>query len=231
MLGAAREAWEAQGYTVRGAALSGIAAENLEGGLGVRSRTLASLEHAWGQGRDQLSGRDVLVIDEAGLVGSRQMERVLSHAAEAGAKVVLVGDPEQLQAIEAGAAFRALSERHGAAEISEVRRQHQAWQRGATKELATERTGAALERYEWAGMVHAHATQDEAKAALVEGWDATRRAEPERSQVMLAYTRADVRDLNELARTKVRVAGELGAGRAIATEQGERTFAAGDRVM
>ena len=148
MLGAAREAWEAQGYTVRGAALSGIAAESLEGGSGIQSRTLASLEHAWGQGRDMLTSRDVLVIDEAGMVGSRQMERVLSHAAEVGAKVVLVGDPEQLQAIEAGAAFRALSERHGAAEITQVRRQHQAWQREATKELATERTAAALERYE-----------------------------------------------------------------------------------
>jgi hypothetical protein len=53
-----------------------------------------------------LTSRDVLVIDEAGMVGTRQMERVLSHAADAGAKVVLVGDPQQLQAIEAGAAFR-----------------------------------------------------------------------------------------------------------------------------
>src|SRR3954449_8891238 len=80
-------------------------------------------------------------------------------------------------------------------------------------------------------MVHAHATKDEAKAALVAGWDAARQAEPERSQVILASTRADVRDLNELARTKVRVAGELGADRTLTTEQGERTFAAGDRVM
>jgi hypothetical protein len=80
-------------------------------------------------------------------------------------------------------------------------------------------------------MVHAHATKDEAKGALVEGWDAVRRAEPERSQVMLAYTRADVRDLNELARAQVRAAGALGADRTVTTEQGERVFAAGDRVM
>ena len=122
MLGVAREAWEAQGYQVRGAALSGIATESLEAGSGIGSRTIASLEHGWAQGRDVLTARDVLVIDEAGMIGSRQMDRVLSAAELAGAKVVLVGDAEQLQAIEAGAAFRALTERHGAAEITEIRR-------------------------------------------------------------------------------------------------------------
>ncbi len=122
MLGIAREAWEAAGYEVRGAALSGIAAENLESGSGISSRTIASLEHGWQQGRDGLSSRDVLVVDEAGMVGTRQLERVLSHAAGAGAKVVLVGDIKQLQSIEAGAAFRSIHERHGGAEIGEVRR-------------------------------------------------------------------------------------------------------------
>src|SRR3546814_12060555 len=111
MLGVAREAWERAGYEVRGAALSGIAAEGLENGSGIASRTIASMEHGWSQGRDMLGPRDILVIDEAGMVGTRQMERVLSHAADAGAKVVLVGDPPQLQAIEAGAAFRVIHER------------------------------------------------------------------------------------------------------------------------
>lgn len=231
MLGVAREAWERDGYTVRGAALSGIAAENLEGGSGIASRTLASLEHAWGQGRDALTLRDVLVVDEAGMVGSRQMERVLTHAAEAGAKVVLVGDPEQLQAIEAGAAFRALADRHGAAEITAVRRQAEAWQREATRELATGRSADALARYEQAGRVHGHDTRDQAKAALVEGWDEQRRAAPEASSVILAYTRDDVRDLNELARARVREAGGLGADQVLTTERGERAFAAGDRLM
>src|SRR3546814_9089678 len=89
MLGVAREAWEHQGYHVRGAALSGIAAENLEGGSAISSRTIASLEYQWDQGRELLTNRDVLVIDEAGMIGTRQMERVLSAAEQAGAKVVL----------------------------------------------------------------------------------------------------------------------------------------------
>ncbi len=231
MLGVARGAWEAAGYRVRGAALSGIAAEGLEGGSGIESRTLASLEWGWKEGRDELTSRDVLVVDEAGMVGSRQMERVLTAAREAGAKVVLVGDPEQLQAIEAGAAFRALAERHGAAEIGAVRRQRAEWQRDATRELATGRTGAALGRYEAAGMVRGHATQDAARAALVAGWAAEQWAAPEQSQVMLAYTRADVAELNRLAREQVRAAGELGPDQVVQTERGARAMAAGDRLM
>ena len=232
MLGVARAAWEAEGYQVRGLALSGIAAEGLEKGAGIASRTIASLEYAWKAERDQLTSRDVLVIDEAGMIGSRQMERVLSAAQAAGAKVVLIGDPEQLQAIEAGAAFRALAERHGAAEITTVRRQHEEWQRDATRELATERTEHALERYAAAGMVQATDTRAEARAALVAGWDDARRARPEESRVILAYTRDDVRDLNELARAQLRAAGELRApDQVVQTERGARAFAAGDRIM
>jgi Ti-type conjugative transfer relaxase TraA len=232
MLGVARAAWEAEGYQVRGLALSGIAAEGLEKGAGIVSRTIASLEYAWKAERDQLTSKDVLVIDEAGMIGSRQMERVLSAAQAAGAKVVLVGDPEQLQAIEAGAAFRALAERHGAAEITTVRRQHEEWQRDATRELATGRTEQALERYAAAGMVTAADTRAEARVALVAGWDDARRARPEESRVILAYTRDDVRDLNELARAQLRAAGELRApDQVVQTERGARAFAAGDRIM
>ena len=231
MLGVAREAWEAEGFTVRGAALSGIAAENLEGGSGIASRTLASLEHQWEQGRDHLTGRDVLVVDEAGMIGSRQMERVLSHALEAGAKVVLVGDPEQLQAIEAGAAFRAIAERHGAVEITEVRRQREDWQRDATCDLATGRTGEALNAYDAHDAMHAASTREAARRELIERWDRERQAAPDATRLILTHTNAEVRELNELARTRLRAAGALGDDVAVQLDRGERTFAPGDRVM
>ncbi len=231
MLGVARQAWEAEGYRVVGAALSGIAAEGLEAGSGIGSRTLASLEFGWKDGRDLLTRRDVLVVDEAGMVGSRQLERVLSAAKAAGAKVVLVGDPEQLQAIEAGAAFRAVAERVGSVEITEVRRQREAWQREATRELATGGTGKALQRYEQYGMVHESETREAAMVSLVAGWDTERRAAPLATRVMLASTRADVAELNGLAREQLRAAGELGPDQVVETERGERSLAVGDRVM
>ena len=231
MLGVARDGWERAGYTVRGAALSGIAAENLEGGSGIASRTIASLEHAWGQGREQLSPRDVLVVDEAGMIGSRQMERVLSQARDAGAKVVMVGDPEQLQAIEAGAAFRSVTERHGAAEITEIRRQREDWQRDATRALATGRTGEAVHAYDSKGMVHATDTREQARGELVDGWDRARQAEPDKSRIILTHTNAEVQSLNGEARDRLRASGDLGDDVTVKAERGERQFATGDRIM
>src|SRR3546814_13988717 len=105
MLGVARDGWERAGYHVVGTALSGIAAENLESGSGIASRTIASLEHQWAQGRELLSANDLLVIDEAGMIGSRQMERLVSEAEKRGAKAVLVGAAQPTQAVRAGAAY------------------------------------------------------------------------------------------------------------------------------
>ncbi|CAL75142.1 putative conjugal transfer protein; TraA [Bradyrhizobium sp. ORS 278] len=231
MLGVARETWEAAGFDVRGVALSGIAAENLESGSGIASRTIASLEHGWGQGRDLLKSSDVLVIDEAGMVGTRQLERVLSHAAEAGAKVVLVGDPQQLQAIEAGAAFRSIHERHGSAEIGDVRRQREDWQRDATRDLATGEVGHALEAYRAHGMVHEAESRDQARGDLIDHWDRDRQSSPDRSRIILTHTNDEVRIVNEAARERMRAAGDLGDEVGVTVERGARNFASGDRVM
>ncbi|HEV7342297.1 MAG TPA: Ti-type conjugative transfer relaxase TraA [Sphingopyxis sp.] len=231
MLGVAREAWEAAGYQVQGAALSGIAAEGLELGSGIGSRTLASLEHQWGQDRERLTDRHILVIDEAGMVGTRQLERVVSEAERQGAKVVLVGDPQQLQAIEAGAAFRSVAERHGAVEIMDIRRQLAEWQREATRELATGRTGEAIARYAEAGLVHAAETREAARADLVDAWDRDRQHYPDASRIILTHTSDEVRVLNEEVRDRLKASGALGVEVAITVERGERMFAENDRVM
>ncbi|MCW3848845.1 Ti-type conjugative transfer relaxase TraA [Sphingomonas sp. LB-2] len=231
MLGVAREAWERAGYRVQGLALSGIAAENLESGSGIASRTIASLEHQWSQGRELLTSSQVLVIDEAGMIGSRQMERVIAEAEKRGAKVVLVGDPEQLQAIEAGAAFRSIAERHGSIEITEVRRQREDWQRDATRQLATGRTAEALHAYRKAGMVVESETRAAAREALIERWDRDRIDDPARSRIILTHTNEECDELNGLARDRMKQHGTLVTDIAVKTTRGERLFAAEDRIM
>ncbi|HED1613582.1 TPA: Ti-type conjugative transfer relaxase TraA [Escherichia coli] len=225
----AKEAWEAEGYRVRGCALAGKAADELQAGSGIDSRTIHSLEHAWKRGKDPLTSRDVLVIDEAGMVGSRQLGRVLEAAERAGAKVVMLGDDKQLAAIEAGAGFRAITERVGAAEITQIRRQREDWARDASAEFARGDVRTALDDYNERGRVRLVDDREAAKAALAADWLADR--EKGGSSIILAHTNADVRDLNDTIRQARQQAGELGQSAEFVTERGRREFAEGDRLV
>lgn len=144
---------------------------------------------------------------------------------------MLVGDPQQLQAIEAGAAFRSVHERHGGVEITEVRRQREGWQQEATRHLATGRTGEAIAAYAERDMVHVAETREAAREALIEHWDRDRQADPDASRAILTHTNAEVRELNEAARDAMRASGDLGDDVRLTVERGDRDFAAGDRIM
>ncbi|EKF59829.1 Ti-type conjugative transfer relaxase TraA [Agrobacterium albertimagni AOL15] len=209
MLAAARTAWEAQGYRVHGAALAGKAAEGLEESSGIISRTLASWEYSWQAGRAELQSNDILVIDEAGMIGSRQLGRFVEEVERRGAKLVLVGDHEQLQAIGAGSPFRAIAERIGAVELSEIRRQKEDWQRQASIAFATHRTGEGLSAYAERGKVHFAEDRDGAREALVRDYMADRDARPEGSRIALAHRRVDVRAINDAVRLALQARGDL----------------------
>jgi Ti-type conjugative transfer relaxase TraA len=230
LLGAAKEAWEAEGFSVRGVTLSGIAAENLEGSSGIDSRTFASRCYYWDKGEQALTRKDVLVVDEAGMLSSRQMARLMDEAHRGGAKVVLVGDPQQLQAIEAGAAFRAIAEQVHYVELTDIRRQVEPWQQDATKELATGKIHNAINRYDQHSHVHDFETKAAAKAALTQVWNDARLSDPAKTQIMLAYNRDDVLELNQMARSLRHQQGELGQDASFQTERGARAFAERDRV-
>lgn len=241
MLAAARDAWERQGYSVHGAVLSGKAAEGLEEASGMSSRTLASWEHGWKAGRGELGPKDVMVIDEAGMVGSRQLARFVAETERTGAKIVLVGDQEQLQAIGAGAPFRAIAERVGFAELQDIRRQREDWQREASGDLARHRTGEGLSAYAERGGVRFSETRDAARAAIVADYMADAAERPDGSRVAMAHRRVDVRALNADIRLARQDAGELARGegeqgrlgseRVFQTNDGQRAFAPGDRVV
>lgn len=236
MLAAAREAWEAQGYTVHGAALSGKAAEGLEESSGIASRTLASWDYRWQADRDQLGRGDVFVIDEAGMVGSRQLARFVGEAEKSGAKIVLVGDHEQLQAIGAGAPFRAIAEQVGHAELSEIRRQRVDWQREASVSFATHRTAEGLAAYEQHGAIRFNDTREGTRGEIVRDYLADRDERPEGTRVAMAHRRADVRAINAEIRTALQQRGELARGQnagelTFQTNDGKRAFAPGDRIV
>ncbi|TBF55316.1 Ti-type conjugative transfer relaxase TraA [Rhizobium leguminosarum] len=244
LLAGARVAWESEGRRVIGAALAGKAAEGLEDSSGIRSRTLASWELIWANGHETLHRGDVVVIDEAGMVSSQQMARVLKLVEQAGAKVVLVGDAMQLQPIQAGAAFRAITERIGFAELAGVRRQREPWAREASRLFARGETEKGLDAYAQQGHLVEAETRDEVIARIVGDWTKALRQAIRNSAatgndgrprgdelLVLAHTNQDVKRLNEALRSVMTGEGALGEGRSFQTARGAREFAAGDRII
>jgi ATP-dependent exoDNAse (exonuclease V) alpha subunit len=223
----ARLAWEAEGYQVIGAALAARAAAALEDDSGIRSGTLARLlTDARHPERSPLHAMSVVVLDEAGMAGTRDLAELARHAEEAGAKLVLVGDPAQLPEIAAGGAFRALAHELGALALRENRRQEVGWERQALLDIREGRAQEAVDSYLAHGRIHVGDDLDAAKDRLVaDWWQATAEGA---DSLMIAATRSDAEDLARRARARRAAAGEIGVQ---SMQLPCREVAVGDRVM
>jgi hypothetical protein len=229
-LGIARHAWQLDGYRLLASAPTGIATMSLQGGfedVATCDRLLGDLDRGW----EQLNPRTVLVVDEAGMVGSRKLARLLDHAHHAQTKVVLVGDDRQLAAIDAGGGFRALRLRLGASELVENRRQQQAWEREALDLIRGGLVEEAVAAYQAHDRVVAADSKRAATLALLQDWWAAfQQAEQDPAQevVVLAARRTEVDRLNSACQEVLAAQGRLGAER-LQVEDGK--LAVGNRVV
>lgn len=123
MLSAVGKAYKSNGFKVLGCCQSAAASQNLARETGIPSNTIASLLISIQNNKTKLTPKTILVLDEAGMVGSREFGLLQKAVTDAGAKFVCVGDPKQLQPIEAGGIFASLMRLHGKAEISSIQRQ------------------------------------------------------------------------------------------------------------
>jgi conjugative relaxase-like TrwC/TraI family protein len=251
-LGVARHAFALDGYRVVGAAPTGIAATSLEAEGFEEVATVDRLLHELDQetGRrdashaarhDQaaapvLDRRSVLVVDEASMVGSRKLTRLLDHARQAGAKVVLVGDDRQLGAIDAGGGFRGLRVRLGASVLTENRRQQQAWEREALELVRDGQVDQAVQAYREHDRMVPATSKTELTLNLVRDWwqahqqaeTAQRSGEPGGEAVILAYRRDEVDRLNTVCQQVMARNDRLGPD---ALQVGDRQLHVGDRVV
>ena len=152
-----REAFEASGFTVHGALLQGKTAEDLERDSGIRSQTIHSFLNGVDSGYVALGPKSVIVVDEAGMVGSRQMGRLLELVEDSGARLRLVGDTKQLHAVAYGDAFGHVANpdksKKPVTGLTQIRRQSVDWQREASELFARHDIGGGLQAYEAHGAV------------------------------------------------------------------------------
>ena len=156
------------------------------------------------------------------MLGSRKLARLLDHASQAQAKVVLVGDDRQLAAIDAGGGFRALRLRLGASELTENRRQHQAWEREALDLVRSGLVEEAVAAYRAHDRVVAADSKPAATLALLQDWwVAWQQAEqdPAHEVVVLAARRAEVDRLNTACQELLAARGRLGGERLLVEDR------------
>lgn len=186
------------GHRVVGCSLAARAAQQLQDDAGLPASTIDRLLAGIERHTTALDETTVLVVDEAAMVGTRKLARLLAHAETAGAKVVLVGDPCQLPEIEAGGAFRGLQGRLGASRLTVNRRQADEWERATLAELRSGDPDRAIDDYADHDRVHQAATDDAVRLRLVDAW-MNARVDGE-NVLMVAARLADVDDLNRRAR-------------------------------
>jgi Ti-type conjugative transfer relaxase TraA len=230
-MAAIRKAYEAQGDRVIGLAPTNAVAQDMGRDGFARATTIHSELFAVKNGRTKWNSRTVLMVDEAAMIDTKLMAQVTTFANQAKAKLILVGDDRQLSSIDRGGMFAVLKDRHGAAELSEVRRQSRNDDRRAAELMAEGNFHDALARYDEKGGIKWTRTQEEAQAALVRKWAADTKADPSKTRFVFAYTNDDVSKVNFAIRKVRRERGELGEDHIFATGRGQEAYAAGDRLQ
>lgn len=189
ILNAVREGYEMEGFKLRGCAISAKAAEVLGRESGIESTTIAGLVKGLNFGKIQLTNKDVLIVDEAGMVGSRDMRALQKACMDSGAKLLLVGDTQQLQAVSSGGAMKMIMDQAKvqAADLGKGYRAKNATQGQdnltkeqqkaiahemveASEELSLGQSKEAIARYEKLGAIKVENSHQKAISAIAEAY-------------------------------------------------------------
>lgn len=231
LMDACREIFEKSQFRVTGCALSGKAAQGLQDGSKIQSQTLHSLLDQLDKGKLVLTNKDIVVLDEAGMVGSRQFASLMQFVDLKGAKLVAIGDTRQLQPIDAGGAFRILISNIEHAELKDIFRQKSEIDRQVVRDLSEGNAVSALASMDERGLVKDAFDIQAVMKTLVDDWNND--GIEIRHKLILAGTRSEANTLNNLVRDALIKDGKVGAANAEIeiSNGGYRQFSEGDRLI
>ncbi|NUL44094.1 relaxase domain-containing protein [Cellulosimicrobium funkei] len=212
-----------------------LTAQLLQLQAGPRSnRTAASIErlaaklaqqHA-DQARYTLTENQMLIVDEASMVSTAQLAELARQADAAGTKVLLVGDPAQLEAVDAGGFLGWMDRKADPERLDMVWRFRNEWEREASLRLRTGDT-TVLTEYAANDRIHGAPGEDAADSAY-SAWLADKRAGL--STILIASENATVAELNTRAQADLVASGDVDVEQTV-TLRGEATAGAGDLVL
>lgn len=207
-----RDIYQAKGKRVVGASIAKSAAKNLEKEAGIQTYTIARLLVWLESDKPPVKEGDVLIVDEAGQVGTFHLEKLLSYARAQNFKIILVGEDKQLDAIEHGGVLRYLSspEVVGTTRVETIRRQTQDWDRQAVADFRDGYANQALVQYQNRGQLHLCEDADSTVSKIIEAWTEYRKTHPSRQSMVIAQSWSDVLTLNNTMRAKLQLDGLVG---------------------
>lgn len=232
VLATATDAWQREGYEVIGTAVAGAIAERLGQD--------AKLEHAYTTDsllakvhseHLTLDSKTVVVMDEAAMADTNRLSSLVETTARSNSKLVLVGDQAQLPAIGAGGMFTAIQDSAPTAQLTEVHRAEQRWEREAWHQIRAGESQQALTQYVQHGQLHLTDTRERAAEQMVKAWASDRQQHPGERTVMLTdASNAELDRINRQAQEARDHNNELGADR-VELPDVPYSIAAGDQVV
>ena len=241
MLRAAAEDLRFSGHEVIGVAPSGKAAKGLEESAGIQSNTLTRTLMDIESGKSTLTANSVVVMDEAGMARNDDLGKLAQHVADAGGRLVLVGDERQLGAVGRGGGFAEAREiaagERGVARLDEIHRQNEGWQKDASRAFGEGRARDAVQAYLDHGKVEWSASRGTAKDMLVSDYvrEMDRGTSPDK-MLGMAHENKDVKAMNSEIRDAIKERGGLADAREykLASADGKTQkieIGTGDRVV
>lgn len=211
-----KDVWDAEGREVIGCAIMAKTAKRLQAGTGIESCTLDKLLGQLDRGSRKLSSSSVIVLDEAGMVGTRHMARLVEHLAKTpGARAIQTGDAEQLQPVTAGGPFKYLASILGEEKLTNIYRQKEEWSRNAVRHFEAGRSDEAIKTYQENGHFHLADSRPQAMAQLIDRWKADGGVKKPEGVFMITALNREVKELNLRAQAERILAGEVDAEKRI----------------
>jgi hypothetical protein len=214
------------GKTIIGAMLQGKTAQDFERDSGIKSQTLHSLVLQVESGKKKLDENTVLVVDEAGMIGSEQMNKILGYAEKYGCQVRLVGDKAQVQAVSFGDAFAKVSEQTGVTSLTEIMRQKDLWQKQASESFSRHEIDDGLRAYDEHNQIIEHTNIDDAMDIIAQK---VRQLNGKETSLVIAKTNREREIINNLIRDDRIEDGWIDASRSV--KIGTINVSSGDKIM
>jgi nucleoside-triphosphatase THEP1 len=254
LLSAMEEAYRRQGYNIVGCSVAGVAAQGLQAGAGIESDTVAMRQRqlspslAWtfkhhakqlwraarkkrtyGLNRLKIDRRTVLVVDEAGMLGTEDFSKLARAVQKRGGILVCVGDHRQLPSISAGGGFEYIAKRVGQVDLQEIGRQTDHLQRELVKALVRGDAKLVLNLFAECGQLKVSENQDKTAERMIEDWKNSGGMEQPKDHVIVVATNREVERYNDLAQRELSLAGKLDLRQPV--KVGEETMYPGDRIL